>query len=141
MSQEAQVFNDLLDMALGHGQVRQYGEAVSLLHFDTATVLAQVLLSGQEWKHRYHITDHQRLAQVVRAALDILARDLDRPWLAVPGTHPTPGCERPMTLGDILRLILAYLPDVAPSAHVYADIHLILGDLSIFLRGWHYAAL
>ena len=43
MSQNAEVFNDLLDMALGHGQVRNPGESPSFLRFDTATVLAQVL--------------------------------------------------------------------------------------------------
>ena len=139
MSQNAEVFNDLLDMALGHGQVRNPGESPSFLRFDTATVLAQVLLSGQEWKKRYHINDYQRLAQVIRAAREILAADLRRPWLAVPGMPPTKGCERPMTLGDILQLLLTHLPDSVPSADVYADVHLVLGDLALFLKGWHYA--
>jgi hypothetical protein len=79
----------------------------------------------------------QRLAQSVRVSLDIFSEDLDRSWLLDPGSHPVAGCDRSMTLGDILRLLLRYLPDAAPTPKIYEEIHAILREFK-FLRHWRY---
>jgi hypothetical protein len=130
-------FGPILNQALGHRRSREAGESLGYVDGASSTVLQAVLTSGQDYPHRGVIHDYERLAQSVRVSLDIFSEDLDRSWLLDPGSHPVAGCDRSMTLGDILRLLLRYLPDAAPTPKIYEEIHAILREFK-FLRHWRY---
>lgn len=138
MSETSPNLGDLLQEALGHGRQYEPGEDRGAVMFDTATVLTALLTSGQDHADRGCVTDLNRLAQVVRVGLDIFAKDLPRPWLVLPGSRPVAGCERPMTLGQVLTLLLTLLPDSTPSPDVYKEVQQDLSGFGLYLKGWYY---
>jgi len=131
--------NDLgpiLDEALGHARERVPGEDVGAVAFDTATVLAHILASGQEGAARYCVSDLNILSASVKVAQNVLSRNLHRQWLISPGSHPVAGCGTRMTLGDILRTLAERLPDTEPTTADYQRVAAVLADLTLFTKGW-----
>lgn len=131
--------SDLLDDVLMLGRTKEPIRLGGLLAHDTATVLSAVLVSGQEFPLRLLVSDMPRLAQVVSVTLDLLSADLDRQWRITASTFPLKGCEKPMTMGAILRLLQVNLPIVATTPDVYEDVKRVIKDQRFCTRDWQSA--